>query len=600
MHPKLKFLIIVLLIAFAFVYLKRVNYYEPVSLSFSEIDEIVFDSLSLYGTSPINRPLYIDKNAGAQIFSTLGNHSYIRHIYFKIPNSFFYDFSPFELQIGDEHISVVNKQVFLQYFKYEEKSQAYLLSFRKEGFNLIPKLKAISHWPKELKRLISLFSIFIALSILIYIFLTSKHFERVRNKTQFIVSFMRSKTITLLSKKLFFVITLIITLILLCFFVVAVYWGIYCGFVGYLFLLLIFCLLFQITFILSLFLRKNMVENIRLSLFSLFLVLFIFEFFLRYFDINASYLERNNLCYERIYNRVRDTRYYKRSPLMDVSYKTSEFTYFRKIYESGFVQPYPDSVKKENEYRILALGDSFTEGVGVALDSCWVSLLENKLQASFPDKDIYTFNAGASSSDPIFQHILLKEIFSAYNFDLVIVNINESDIYDIILRGGYERFKSDGKVRYRPYPRWEFLYSLSYIFRLVIINGLDYNHFLMKQDEFLQKKDESVNILFKALCNFKNFTNEHNQELLIVFQPTISEVLNNKYANFRGLFRRLKNSFEDIQIVDLYTFFIKELKLNHNNIYDYYWKIDGHYKGKGYNAHANKLHEYIIKNDIIK
>jgi len=374
----------------------------------------------------------------------------------------------------------------------------------------------------------------------------------------------------------------------------------YCGISAYIFLLLLYAVLILLTFLLNLFLKNSFISNIRLMLTSLFVILIIIEFFLRFFNVNSSYLEKNSLCYKKLFHNYKTSRYYIREPLMDISYTTTEFTYNRKVYSEGFTQPMLKKEKSKNEFRILALGDSFTEGVGVDSDSSWVSILKKKLSVAYPDKFINTFNAGVVGSDPIFQYVLLTEKFNEMNFDMIIVATNESDQQDIVLRGGFERFQNNGTVIYKNRPSWEWLYGLSYIFRIVLINGLGYNPILLKEDYLQKKRIEALTTIYETEEKFYNYSKEKGMQLLLVFHPCQSEIFVPDNFQLSYVIRKLKLKYSDINIVDLHDYFINKLKVNGNNIYNYYWKIDGHHNSKGYNAFAEGIFEYINAKKLIK
>ncbi len=53
-----------------------------------------------------------------------------------------------------------------------------------------------------------------------------------------------------------------------------------------------------------------------------------------------------------------------------------EFRYTRMSNNLGLSEENIPEVKPANEFRIIGLGDSFTEGVGAPYDSTWVKQLE--------------------------------------------------------------------------------------------------------------------------------------------------------------------------------------------------------------------------------
>ncbi|MBL4577860.1 MAG: hypothetical protein JKX74_05270, partial [Flavobacteriales bacterium] len=74
------------------------------------------------------------------------------------------------------------------------------------------------------------------------------------------------------------------------------------------------------------------------------------------------------------------------------------------------------SIKKDKGvYRIIALGASLTEGLGVSsLDKTWVKILEHNLNDELTGSQIEVFNGGVADSDPFFELVLLKDKLLKY------------------------------------------------------------------------------------------------------------------------------------------------------------------------------------------
>jgi len=95
--------------------------------------------------------------------------------------------------------------------------------------------------------------------------------------------------------------------------------------------------------------------------------------------------------------------------------------------ESYDVQP----AKPENTFRIFYVGDSFMEGIG-GLDQSVPSLIEKWLEDDFRKQgyDIEVINTGTSSYSPMIYYLLLKHYISSYSPDLVVVNVDMTDVFD--------------------------------------------------------------------------------------------------------------------------------------------------------------------------
>lgn len=82
----------------------------------------------------------------------------------------------------------------------------------------------------------------------------------------------------------------------------------------------------------------------------------------------------------------------------------------------------------KNKYRALMLGDSFTEGVGVNIENTIPKKVEMLLKSK--GYNIEVINSGVSSYSPILEYIYFKNEGYKFNPDLVILNLDISDIQD--------------------------------------------------------------------------------------------------------------------------------------------------------------------------
>lgn len=66
-------------------------------------------------------------------------------------------------------------------------------------------------------------------------------------------------------------------------------------------------------------------------------------------------------------------------PHSEASYQTTEFSFTASINELGF-RDREFSLAKPVDYRVIAIGDSFTYGWGVGLEQSWPKVLEQNLR----------------------------------------------------------------------------------------------------------------------------------------------------------------------------------------------------------------------------
>jgi lysophospholipase L1-like esterase len=181
-------------------------------------------------------------------------------------------------------------------------------------------------------------------------------------------------------------------------------------------------------------------------------MLFIVDCALKYgFRLNLSYQEKNGgIFYASPYfqNKIKN-KLGLLGPNPDVLYKREEdagtsrieekkeFSYIHRFNSFGLRGKEPDN--SPDTYKILALGDSFTEGVGAPEDSTWIHILAQKIAESRSKKVTY-LNGGLSGSDPFLSFRIMKEVTKKYKPDLVVLMMNSSDISDYYNVGGKERF----------------------------------------------------------------------------------------------------------------------------------------------------------------
>ncbi len=186
----------------------------------------------------------------------------------------------------------------------------------------------------------------------------------------------------------------------------------------------------------------------------------------------------------------------------------------------------------------LTIGDSFTEGIGTTSDSTYPVLLEKHLQNEWSQPEV--LNAGVSGSDPFFQWLLFKKLEKQFAIKNVVFLLNTTDMSEVVTRGGLERFRPNGTVRYSPLPWWERLYGISFVSRLIIHNILGYNYNLMaenQQEKAYQLAAKKIGILFEN--KIIPYCKEHSINVVIAIHPLKDEVVTES-SNYNLLEKNLK------------------------------------------------------------
>lgn len=316
-----------------------------------------------------------------------------------------------------------------------------------------------------------------------------------------------------------------------------------------------------------------------------FIVLFIADLAIRLLGIMQTYSERADGNYfSQAEQEKLNSWYWVHTPNTVIRNQRKEFLFVREVNSLGLSEKEVEK-KKGSKYRILAIGDSFTEGVGVNYEETWVKQMETR----WKKQNVQTINAGVGGSDPVYEFALYRDKLAAYKPDIVVVTINATDIQDIASRGGFDRFHEDGTAG-RDAPSWEWIYASNHLFRMIMHGAFKYNSGLIKNADSEEMKQKSIQIIEEAILKFRDLTTKENTQLLIVLQPSLTEFKNGKHTPFFGqleLAKFLKT--RGINYLDLSI----EFKKKGRAIVDYYYPLDTHFNKKGYALFGKTVYEKI-------
>ncbi|MGE5196979.1 MAG: GDSL-type esterase/lipase family protein [Deltaproteobacteria bacterium] len=124
------------------------------------------------------------------------------------------------------------------------------------------------------------------------------------------------------------------------------------------------------------------------------------------------------------------------------------------------------SVKKEDEYVILCIGDSFTEGIAVPKDKDYPSQLENKLKQNIRFPHFTVVNAGASTYNTTMILKKFRNTLQEIDPDLVIVLAGGANFWNSL---GFTKYLKKTGLKYNIL---EFLYDVK-IYRLIRLIALN-------------------------------------------------------------------------------------------------------------------------------
>lgn len=308
----------------------------------------------------------------------------------------------------------------------------------------------------------------------------------------------------------------------------------------------------------------------------------------------ATYLERNEgRSYELQYHHTSPQRYHVFSPNASYTHPRQEFAFPRTTNSLGLADRELPLEKVAGEYRIIAFGDSYTEGVGAAFEESWPAVATRRIAAKMPGRVVTALNAGISGSDPWYSFVLFSDKLAPYRPDLVLLAINASDVNDVIIRGGSERFQPDGSVRPRPAPPWEWLYGTSYLVRHVIHDLAGYNSLFVRTSVWPEERRRAAAHLKDAVQAFARLSDGAGMRFVVVFHPDRQEAARQRYERaFAALTEDVKR-LPHLQVVDVLDRWRAKGVLPGKDPSELFWPIDGHNTAKGYAAFGEVVAEAI-------
>jgi lysophospholipase L1-like esterase len=573
------FLFLLFLIILAHFYLQRILIFEPVQIRNSAISSKEASFIEIYGITPLGDVAPFQYNFADSTW----NYPYAFHkaIYIALPANVFQKTKTINVFVGNEKYIVPLKDLKLT-DKHSNK-QVFILPYSiKSKGSFIAKILSIFHWPP----IIMWVKIILTITILLFGIIISiriiKRKSPVTNLSENQKKSISNRLLIIMGWSLLAFI--ILTHVLICFLTnlylvtSGIFLYIFLAILSYYFLLLLK----------KLFHFKFKAINIRMIITSTAICLVIIEGLFIVTGYKSTYAEkRTRFFYKSPFSTTKKGWYHLMEGNHDL--KTPEYCYHRTINSDKLSDIEHKIYKTQNEYRIIGLGDSFTEGDGADTDSTWLKFLERSL-SKFPIKKQLTFfNAGMSGSDPFYEFILLKQRLLKYKPDIVLVAINKSDINDIAVRGGMERFKPDSTVEFNAAPWFEPIFAVSHISRL-FFDAFGYTNLLFS---FTDKQvAESKIKISQIITSFKDLSIKNKFNFIVIFHPHKNEIDKHKFE-FEDMIKPLE-AREDITVLNMFTYFSEIEKIDSSNSQNYFWKYDGHHNAKGYAAFARGV-EWKLK-----
>ena len=233
--------------------------------------------------------------------------------------------------------------------------------------------------------------------------------------------------------------------------------------------------------------------------------------------------------------------------------------------------------------RIIGLGDSFAMGYGVERQDSWLEVLERSLNTRTEESGspvrYETINAAVPGHDPVFSYQMLYRRAIRFQPDIVILAVNDSDVFDLAMRGGMDRFDEDGRVVGVNDAPFEFLFQHSHLARSIIMlsprgfgHRLHWNQLTDEEDRTAQKDMAS------AADGFARLGRERGFRFLMVAHPHLYAVDGGKTTSSFGALQAELTAL-GIHYFDLTPLFRRAAA--RDSVETYFYPVDGHYTPAG-------------------
>ena len=150
----------------------------------------------------------------------------------------------------------------------------------------------------------------------------------------------------------------------------------------------------------------------------------------------------------------------RNAPSADFRVERSEFSFRVVTNALGFRDPRVPGPKAPGLVRVVAVGDSFTQGYGVAEEEAYPRRLEALLGAADPAHRFEVVNLGVPGTNPRDYAGNLRDVGLSYEPDVVLIAVGANDVNDVRVQPrsgsqfGWERLSEARRAVLQPQPAW--------------------------------------------------------------------------------------------------------------------------------------------------
>lgn len=328
-----------------------------------------------------------------------------------------------------------------------------------------------------------------------------------------------------------------------------------------------------------------------------------------------------------------EVRHHKLMPNTYSRFEQRDFSYIQRVNNIGLRGKDTTREKPSNHFRILMLGDSFTMGKGVEDDQTFSALLEVSLNSSniCESTRIEVLNGGVDSYSPILSYLQLSRDLAPLSPDLIILNL---DISDLLQETAYREVAvrdDDGKIvgipgsertpllnqRIRSWIDQNLYFTrliLFYTNRLVGHRDLTVQGVVTRANEELVRYTldnddtdhrEQWEAIFDSISRIKSFADANSSSFALAIYPWGHQVNDQEWVPGRYSFiskdaeisdNYLKTIYSlaednDIEIINLFPLFRK-----HDEGKSLYFNYDMHWTTEGHKVMAHGLERFVRSN----
>jgi lysophospholipase L1-like esterase len=328
------------------------------------------------------------------------------------------------------------------------------------------------------------------------------------------------------------------------------------------------------------------------------------EVLLRLTGVYATYLEKKSGRYESYYKYRPQQSVHKRTPRETITLASpGEFSYDYVMNSWGYNDVEWDTAAPDSVFRILVLGDSFTEGFGAPQDSSWAAQLRDIMRNDIFFQQlrvpVEVLQAGISAADPYANLFALKEELHVLKPDLVVQIISNQDFEeDFRLRGGMERFTPDGKLKYRVEPTAEWLYAYSHLSRVIFHRVFGYDKLLQKELSEWEKMDFARYHLKALTAAYETWAETNDTKCLLMFMETDAYKFTRQRMMDWLIYVQLKS--EQVEAYSIIPCLQYCYLSDTANFMQYWWTEDKHHNSRGYRLMAECIYPRVKAHIPIK